>query len=189
MFSNLLTINLIAYIYPMPAKKKRKSSCPFAGVNRTDVLETNCSDQEQNRWENDTVSASWAQTEGKGKDEPAEPDSQESWQKLADQTTIAGICLQENLLKSVSCQFCHTHVTLLENVSERSGLRSCWIMSCQNEDCLSRTVHFSNHKSIGAFTFQSRNFLFDFCRHTSPKVSLVYANAFFLSSASLKLFR
>ena len=36
------------------------------------------------------VSASRAQTEGKGKDEPAGLDSQESWQKLADQTTIAG---------------------------------------------------------------------------------------------------
>ena len=43
------------------------------------------SDQEQNRWENDTVSASRAKTEGKGKDEPAEPDSQESWQKLVEQ--------------------------------------------------------------------------------------------------------
>ena len=64
-----------------------------------------------------------AQTEGKGKDEPVKSDSQESWQKLADQTTIASDRLQENLLKSVSCQFCHADVTLLENVSARSGLR------------------------------------------------------------------
>ena len=45
-------------------------------------------DQEQNRWENDTVIASRAKTEGKGKDEPAEPDSQESWQKLVARTTV-----------------------------------------------------------------------------------------------------
>ena len=41
------------------------------------------SDQEQNRWENDTVCASRAQTEGKGNDESdesPEPDPQESWQ-------------------------------------------------------------------------------------------------------------
>ena len=57
----------------------------------------------------------------------AEPYSQESWQKLAHQTTIAGDRLQENLLKSVSYRFCDADVTLLENVSARSGLCSCWI--------------------------------------------------------------
>ena len=67
----------------MSSKKKRKSSCPFASANRADVLATIVIKQpfggeEQNRWENDTVCASWAQTEGKGKDEPTEPDSQES---------------------------------------------------------------------------------------------------------------
>ena len=130
-----------------------------------------------------------AQTEGKRKDKPAELDSQESWQKLADQTTIGSNHLQENLMKSVSCPFCHTYVTLLENVSARSRLRcSCWIVSCQNDDCLSRTVHFSNHKFLGAFAFRSCNFLFDICMLTSPKVSLVYANTFSLSLASLKLF-
>ena len=34
----LLTINSIAYIYPMSLKKK--GSCPFASANRTDVLAT-----------------------------------------------------------------------------------------------------------------------------------------------------
>ena len=38
----------------------------------------------------------------KGKDEPAEPDSQESWQELFGGTIIAGDRPQENLLKSVS---------------------------------------------------------------------------------------
>ena len=111
-------------------------------------------------------------TKGKGKDEHTKSDSKESWQKLADQTTIAGDRLQENLLKSVSCRFCHADVTLLENVSARSGLRSCWIVSCQNEDCLSRTVHFSNHNLLGTFTFRSCNFLFDNCTRTSRRFPL-----------------
>ena len=124
------------------------------------------------------------QTEGKGKDEPAEPDSKESLQKLAAWTTVADDRLQENLLKSVSCRFCHAHATLLENVSARPVLRS--IVSCENEDCLSRPVQFSDHKFLGTFTFRSCNFLIDICTRTSPKVSLVYANAFSLSSVSLR---
>ena len=109
--------------------------------------------------------------EGKGNDKPVEPNSQESWQKLDGQTTVDGDRLQENLLKSVSCWFCHAHVTLLENVSTRSGLCSCWMVSCQNEDYLSRTVHFSNHKFFGAFAVHSCNLLIDICMHTSPKIS------------------
>ena len=54
-------------------------------------------EEEQNRRENETVSASRAKIEGKGKDEPAEPDSQESWQKLAGRTIVADDRLQENL--------------------------------------------------------------------------------------------
>ena len=52
-------------------------------------------EEEQNRRENETVSASRAKIEGKGKDEPAKPDSQESWQKLAGRTIVAGDRLQE----------------------------------------------------------------------------------------------
>ena len=86
-------------------------------------------EEEQNRWENETVSARQAKIEGKG----TELHSQESWQKLTGRTIVAGDRLEENLLKSVSCQFCHADVTLLENVSARSGLGSCWIVSWQNE--------------------------------------------------------
>ena len=39
--------------------------------------------EEQSRWENKTVSSSWSKIEDKGKDEPAEPDSQESLPQLA----------------------------------------------------------------------------------------------------------
>ena len=73
--------------------------------------------EEQSRWVNKTLSSSRSKIEDKSKDEPAEPDSQESWQKLAGQTILSGNRLQENLAKSVSCRFCHTDVTLLENVS------------------------------------------------------------------------
>ena len=41
------------------------------------MLGTINSDQEENRWENDSINASQAQTEGEGKDKPAEPGSQE----------------------------------------------------------------------------------------------------------------
>jgi len=40
-------------------------------------------EEEQSRWENETVSASRSKIEDKGKEEPAEPGSQESWQMLA----------------------------------------------------------------------------------------------------------
>ena len=96
-------------------------------------------DEEQNRWKDEMVSANRATIEGK--DESAESDSQETWQKLAGRAIVAGDCLQDNLLKSVSCLFCHADVTLLENVSSKSGLGSCWIVSCQNEDCPSRSTN------------------------------------------------
>ena len=64
-------------------------------------------EEEQSRWENETISACHSKIEDKGKDEPAEPSSQESWQKLAGRTIVSGNRLQENLMKSVSCRFCH----------------------------------------------------------------------------------
>ena len=110
----------------MSSKKKRKSSCLLTSAkkpskrkkgsnslnkDRADLLAASdrgfhfeqekliaLDEEEQNRWENEIVSASRAKIEDKGKDEPAEPDSQESWQKLAGRT----IAVQENLLKSVS---------------------------------------------------------------------------------------
>ena len=109
------------------------------------------SDQEQNRWENDTVSASPAKTEGKGKDEPVEPDSQsrgKSWpvKQLLPTTVCKKITWNQFLVGFVTQMW-----LVLENVSARSGLGSCWIVSCQREDCLSRTLHFSNHNFLSAF--------------------------------------
>ena len=92
----------------MLSKKKRKSPRPFASSkkpskrkklsnsfdkNRADVLAASdrgshveqekliaLDEEEQSRWENETVSSSWSKIEDKSKDEPAEPDSQESLQ-------------------------------------------------------------------------------------------------------------
>ena len=46
--------------------------------------------------ERDCFSASRSKIEDKGKDEPAEPDSQESWLKLAGRTIVSGNRLQGN---------------------------------------------------------------------------------------------
>ena len=144
----------------MSSKRKLKSPCLFASAkkpsnrkrgsnsfdkDRADVLAASdrgsyfeqekliAQDvEEQNRREDKMVSASREKIEGKG--ESAEPDSQESWQKLAARTIVAGDRLQDNLLKSVFCRFCHADVTLLENASSKSGLGSCWIVSCQNNN-------------------------------------------------------
>jgi len=95
----------------MSSKKKRKSSCPFASAkkplkrknsrisirivlmcylplsDRGSYFEQEkliaLDEEAQSRWENETVIASPSKIEDKGKDEPAEPGSQESWQKLA----------------------------------------------------------------------------------------------------------
>ena len=61
--------------------------------------------------------------------ESQDMDSQGSWQELNNRTIVSGNSLQENLGKSVSCRFCHADVTLLENVSAKSGVGSSWIVS------------------------------------------------------------
>ena len=92
----------------MSSKKSRKSSCPFASANRADVLATTVI---KSKIDVRTIPLVLAgrKLKAKAKTNP------------------------QNLLKSVSCRFCHADVTSLENVSARSGLRSCWIGSCQNK--------------------------------------------------------
>ena len=55
-------------------------------------------EEEQSRWENETVSSSWSKIEDKGKDEPAEPDSQESLQPLVGQTIFPEFERNTNLV-------------------------------------------------------------------------------------------
>ena len=96
------------------------------------------------------VSASRLKLKGKCEEDPLETEAEESeseesesqsmhsqgsWQKLNYRTIVSGPSLQENLGKSVSCRFCHADVTLLENVSAKSGVGSSWIVSCCNEQC------------------------------------------------------
>ena len=102
------------------------------------------------------VSASRLKLEGKCEEDLSETEAEESeseesesqdmnslgsWQKLNYRTIVSGPSLQENLEKSVSCRFCHADVTLLENVSAKSGVGSSWIMSCCNEQCPSRETN------------------------------------------------
>ena len=83
-----------------PSKRKKLSNS--FDKNRADVLAASDPDfhveqeklialdeEEQSRWENETVSSSRLRIEDNGKDEPAEPDSQESFQQLAGQTIFA----------------------------------------------------------------------------------------------------
>ena len=55
-------------------------------------------------------------------------------------TIVADNRLEKNLVKSVSCRFCHADVTLLENVSASFGLCSSWIVSYENKHCPSRNL-------------------------------------------------
>ena len=140
----------------MSSKKKRKSPCPFASAkkpskrkkgsnsfdkDRADVLASSdrgsyfeqekliaLDEEEPNRSEDETLSASRAKIKGKGKDESAEPDSQESWQKLAGRTIVAGDRLQENLLKSflVENEKVNENYSVLTNLVARAAeIRSC----------------------------------------------------------------
>ena len=61
-------------------------------------------------------------------DKKAKTNLQTRTHKSHGRTIVAGNRLQENLVKSVSCRFCHADVTLLENVSASSGLGSSWIL-------------------------------------------------------------
>ena len=126
----------------MSSKKKRKSPCPFNLLvrrnlqrgkrasdlfhkDRADVLAA--SDQgscfEQEKLTVLDEEENWRQRQTLANSH-WEPNSQESLQELGGWTIVAGD-LQENLLKSVSYRFCHTDVTLLENVSAKCGFGSC----------------------------------------------------------------
>ena len=105
---NILFIYLFIYlfiiIYYISSRKpsKRKKLSNSFDKNRADVLAASdrgshveqekliaLDEEKQSRWENETVSSSWSKIEDEGKDEPAEPDSQESLQQLAGQTIYA----------------------------------------------------------------------------------------------------
>ena len=69
-------------------------------------------------------SSSRSKIEDKGKDEPADPDSQESWSNNCCRQSLARKSREISFLPVLG----HADVTLLENVSASSGLGSSWIL-------------------------------------------------------------
>ena len=76
-------------------------------------------EEEQSRWENDIVSSSPSEIEDNGKDEPAEPDSQESLQQLAGQTIVSTTTMVKPFLPNSSENF------LTNLVARAAEFRSC----------------------------------------------------------------
>ena len=111
----------------MSSKKKRKSPCSFASSEKPSKSKA----FEFTRY---IVQA------GQKLETKAKTNLQTRTHKSHGRTIVAGNCLQENLMKSVSFQFCHADVTLLENVSASFGLCSSWIVSCENKHCHLRNL-------------------------------------------------
>ena len=111
----------------MSSKKKRKSPCSFASSKKP-------SKRKAFEFIRYIVRA------GRKLKTKAKTNLQTLTQKSHGRTIVAGNRLQENLVKSVSCRFCHADVTLLENVSASSGLGSSWNVSCENKHCPSRNL-------------------------------------------------
>ena len=109
----------------MSSKKKRKSPCSFASSKKP---------SKSKAFEN----IRYIVRAGRKLKTKAKTNLHTRTHKSHGRTIVAGNRLQENLVKSVSCWFCHADVTSLENVSASSGLGSSWIVSCENKYCLSR---------------------------------------------------
>ena len=88
----------------MSSKKKRKSPCYFASLKKP-------SKSKAFEFIRYIVRA------GRKLKTKAKTNLQTRTHKSNGRTIVAGNRLQENLVKSVSCRFCHADVTLLENVS------------------------------------------------------------------------
>ena len=78
----------------------------------------------------------------------------ETWDKLHGRTIVSGDMLQENLVKSVSCRFCHNNFELLENRTGRRGLGATWKVRCENHNCPS-------HSLTSSFPTTERGLCFD----------------------------
>ena len=101
--------------YSMSSKKKRQSPCSFASLKKP-------SKSKAFEFIRYIVRA------GRKLKTKAKTNLQTRTHESHGRTIVAGNRLQENLVKSVSCQFCHADVTLLKNVSASSGLGSSWIL-------------------------------------------------------------
>ena len=73
--------------------------------------------------------------------------------------------IQEKLQEAVCCRFCQGSVELLENVSNKTGLGSPWLVRCENENCPSQKTKWSFFYNRKDRTEQSLwNKLFICCR-------------------------
>ena len=109
----------------MSSKKKRKSPCSFASLKKPSKSKA-------------FEIIRYIVRAGRKLKTKAKTNLQTRTHKSHGRTIVAGNRLQENLVKSISCRFCHADVTLLENVSASSELGSSWIVSCENKHCPSR---------------------------------------------------
>ena len=114
-------------MYSMSSKEKRKSPCSFASSKKP-------SKSKAFEFIRYIVRAS------RKLKTKAKTNLQTRTHKSHGRTIVAGNRLQENLVKLVSCRFCHAYVTLLENVSASFGLCSSWIVSCENKHCPSKNL-------------------------------------------------
>ena len=57
------------------------------------------------------------------------------WKCIVVRQKPRGQKLQEKLQEAVCCRFCQGSVELLENVSNKTGLGSTWLVHCENENC------------------------------------------------------
>ena len=101
----------------MSSKKKRKSPCSFASSKKPSKSKA-------------FEIIRFIVRAGPKLKTKAETNLQTPNHKIHGRTIVAG-----DLVKSVSCRFCHAAVTLLENVSASSGFGSSWIVSCENKHC------------------------------------------------------
>ena len=93
----------------MSSKKKRKSPCSFASSKKPSKSKA-------------FEIIRYIVRAGRKLKTKAKTNLQTRTHKSHGRTIVAGNRLQENLVKSISCQFCHANVTVLENVSASSGL-------------------------------------------------------------------
>ena len=156
----------------MSLKKKRKSSCPFASANRADVLATIVI---KNKIDGRTIPFVLAGRKLKAKAMTNLTNPQSRTHKSRGKVGRSiNYCRRSPARISLN-----SFLSVLSRRYDFVGESFCKIRASfmldrvlSKRGSLSRTVHFSNHKFLGALAFRSCNFLLDICTRTSLKVSL-----------------
>ena len=144
----------------MLSKKKSKSTCSFASSKKPSMSKA-------------FEFIQYIVLAGRNLKTKAKTNLQTQTHKSHGRTIVGGNRLQENLVKSVSCRFCHADVTLLGNVSASSRLGSSWVVSCENKHCPSRnsSENFLTNLVVRAAEFRSCKGYFVFKRKVSRRHS------------------